>query len=167
MTGTVQKRDMKAQLVILGEGRLRQSLERKVRKLGLTDSVAMPGEVDDIAEWLARADVLVSTSAFEGSPAAIIEALAAGVPVVASRCPGGSAELLEQWPCGMLVPPSDPAATAQAVIEILRERRSRAPAEDSFDEYTVDASARAYLEQLDRLVAGSAEGAESPLHRAA
>jgi glycosyltransferase involved in cell wall biosynthesis len=159
------RRETEAQLVILGEGRLRQRLERKARKLGLTGSVTMPGEVDDVADWLARADVLVSTSAFEGSPAAIIEALAAGVPVVASRCPGGSAELLEQWPCGMLVPPGDPAATAEAVLDILRQRRSRAPAEESFDEYTVDASARAYLEQLDRLAAG--QSSESLLDRAA
>jgi glycosyltransferase involved in cell wall biosynthesis len=111
--------------------------------------------------------VLVSTSAFEGSPAVIIEALAAGVPVVASRCPGGSAELLEQWPCGMLVPPGDPGATAAAVLDILRQHRSRAPAQDAFDEYMVDASARAYLEQLDRLVAAPAQSTESPLDRAA
>jgi len=161
------RRETEAQLVILGEGRLRQSLERKARKLGLSDSVTMPGQVDDIADWLARADVVVSTSAFEGSPAVIIEALAAGVPVVASRCPGGSAELLEQWPCGMLVPPGDPGATAAAVLDILRQHRSRAPAQDAFDEYTVDASARAYLEQLDRLVAAPAQSTEPPLDRAA
>ena len=76
----------------------------------------MPGAVPDVGAWLAGADLLVSTSAYEGSPGVLIEALAAGVPVVATRCPGGSQQLLADGRGGRLVADGDPGAAAKAIL---------------------------------------------------
>ncbi len=83
----IVRRTRAVRAIILGEGRLRGDLERQVAQLGLSEAVSLPGNVSDVGAWMARADLLISTSAFEGSPAVLIEALAAGLPVVATRCP--------------------------------------------------------------------------------
>jgi glycosyltransferase involved in cell wall biosynthesis len=149
---TVRKhRDVR--LIILGEGRLRRRLEGHVRRLGLCGAVCMPGNVRNVGTWLANAELLVSTSAFEGSPAVLIEALAAGIPVVATRCPGGSVELLESRAGGTLIPTDDPDATALAILDLLEAPRNRAALKRLADRYTVEASAAAYLGFLDQAIA--------------
>jgi glycosyltransferase involved in cell wall biosynthesis len=75
----------------------------------------MPGEVRDVRAWLDRADLLVSSSRWEGLQAAPIEALAAGCPVVATDCPGGARETLDGGRLGILVPVRDAAAMARAM----------------------------------------------------
>ena len=94
--------------MLLGEGKRRGEIERLVARLGLSERVELVGHVDGVAGWLARADLLVSSSLWEGSPGAIIEALEAGLPVVATACPGGSVELIEGTSGGILVPVRDP-----------------------------------------------------------
>ena len=141
-----------ARLIILGEGKARPQLEAQVARLELTDAVALPGNVDNVGSWLARANLLVSTSVYEGSPAVLIEALAAGVPVVATRCPGGSEELLEGGSGGSLIPLNDPAAAAIAIRSELDRRRDPAVLRNLVSAYSVEASAAAYLAALDRAV---------------
>jgi glycosyltransferase involved in cell wall biosynthesis len=141
-----------ARLIILGEGKARSELEGRVERLGLADAVALPGNVPDVGAWLARADLLVSTSVYEGSPAVLIEALAAGVPVVATRCPGGSEELLEDGRGGSLVPVDDAAAAAEAILAELGRKRDPAGLQQSVSRYAVEASAAAYLAALDQAV---------------
>ena len=82
-------------LILLGEGKRRRVVETLIAQRGLADRVQLLGHVDGVGGWLARADLLVSSSLWEGSPGAIIEAFEAGLPVVATACPGGSVELLE------------------------------------------------------------------------
>ena len=142
-----------ARLIILGEGRERPSLEAQVERLQLNYAVAMPGNVAKVGAWLAGADLLVSTSAYEGSPGVLIEALAAGVPVVATRCPGGSVELLGDGRGGTLVEMDDAAATAEAIVAGLGRRRDRAVLQGLVSRYGAQASAAAYLAALDRAVA--------------
>ena len=146
----IVRRTMPARLIILGEGRERTELEARVARLGLADAVAMPGNVPDVASWLAGADLLVSTSAYEGSPGVLIEALAAGVPVVATRCPGGSVELLEDGRGGTLIPMDDAAAAAGAILSELGRRRDRTELPRLVSRYSVETSAAAYLAVLDR-----------------
>ncbi len=141
-----------ARLIILGEGKARSELEGRVERLGLADAVALPGNVPDVGAWLARADLLVSTSVYEGSPAVLIEALAAGVPVVATRCPGGSEELLEDGRGGSLVPVDDAAAAAEAILAELGRKRDPAGLQQSVSRYAVEASAAAYLAALEQAV---------------
>ena len=112
-------------LLLLGEGKRRRVVERLVAQRGLTDRVQLLGHVEGVAGWLARADLLVSSSLWEGSPGAIIEAFEAGLPVVATACPGGSVELLAGETGGMLVPKRDPAAMAAAIVATLARPRDR------------------------------------------
>ena len=122
----IANRTRPVRLILLGEGKRRAAVEALVAKLGLGERVELAGHVKSVGPWLARADLLVSSSLWEGSPGAIIEALEAGLPVVATACPGGSAELLDGTAGGLLVPMRDPAAMAEAIVAMLARPRERA-----------------------------------------
>lgn len=111
--------DTSARLLILGEGPERASLEQQVAALGLTERVAMPGFVDNPLAILSRARLFALSSVFEGLPTVLIEALAAGCPVVATDCPTGPREILEGGRYGRLVPMGDAAALSTALREAL------------------------------------------------
>jgi glycosyltransferase involved in cell wall biosynthesis len=100
-----------AHLVVLGEGPQRAELERLAG-----DRVYMPGRVPDVAAWLRRADVLVHPVRWEGFGLGVLEAMLAGVPVVATNV-SSLPELVGG--AGLLVPPDDPHALAEAVNEVL------------------------------------------------
>jgi glycosyltransferase involved in cell wall biosynthesis len=134
-------------LVILGEGVERPALEALIRELGIENCVRLEGFVTNPFPWIAAADVLVSASVAEGCPNVIQQALALGTAIVATDCPGGTAEVLEDGRWGRLVPIRDPEAMAEAIIATLKDEakpdgRTRA---QSFDrDRTVDR----YLELL-------------------
>lgn len=106
-----------ARLAILGAGssRERSQLDRLAKRLGIEADFALPGAVDNIAAWLTRADLFVSSSLWEGSAGALIEALAMGCPVVATDCVGSARDLLDQGRIGALVSPRNPRAMADAM----------------------------------------------------
>ena len=107
-------------LVIAGEGSCRDALETLVTQLGIRDRVHFLGHRTDPAALLAGADVFVLPSLAEGFPLSVVEAMAAGVPVVASDI-GGTREAVEQEHTGLLVPPSDADALAAAIRRTLAE----------------------------------------------
>ncbi|NKF23606.1 glycosyltransferase [Solimonas marina] len=113
----LERRD--ARLIILGEGRSRADLEAQVARDGLTDKVALPGRVENVAAWMARSDLFALTSHAEGFGNALVEGLAAGLRIVATRCPSGPAEILEDGRWGTLVPVGDPQAFADAMDRAL------------------------------------------------
>jgi glycosyltransferase involved in cell wall biosynthesis len=115
------REEVDARLLILGEGKARPDLEAQVRALGLAEWVRLPGRVGTLAPWMARADLFVLSSRREGLPAVLIEALAVGMNVVATRCPSGPAEILEEGRWGRLVPVGEVEAMAVAMIEALRD----------------------------------------------
>jgi glycosyltransferase involved in cell wall biosynthesis len=119
----IVNRSMPVKLILLGQGKRRTQIEQLVEQLGLSDRVELMGHVEGVGAWLARADLLVSSSLWEGSPGAIIEAFEAGTPVVATACPGGSVELLACSTGGVLVPMRDPDAMAKAIIGVLAKGR--------------------------------------------
>jgi len=104
-------------LVIVGEGEERAKLEVVVRQLGITERVLFSGALANPYRVLAGASLLVLSSRWEGYPNALLEALALGVPVVATDCPHGPRELLEDERHGRLVPIGDPRALAQAMVD--------------------------------------------------
>jgi glycosyltransferase involved in cell wall biosynthesis len=104
--------------VIAGTGPLETDLSRKVRDLRLEPYVRMPGFVDDVPGFLAGLDLYVLPSDTEGTPLALIEAMAAGLPVVATRV-GGVPEVVIDGVTGLLVPPRQPKALAQAIVRLL------------------------------------------------
>lgn len=83
-----------SKLIILGEGELRVNLETMIAELGLQKDVDMPGNVENVQEYLALAKVYITTSRYEAMPCSVLEAMSAGVPVVACDIPGGIREEL-------------------------------------------------------------------------
>jgi len=112
-----EKKD--ARLIILGEGEDRKKLENLIKKLSLQDYVDLPGFVKNPYAYMARADVFVLSSRWEGLPNTLIEAMACGTPVISTDCPSGPAEILEGGKYGKLVPVGDVNALANAILEIL------------------------------------------------
>ena len=150
----IVNRTRPARLLLLGEGRQRRAIEAIVARRGLGDRVELVGYVEEVGGWLARADLLVSSSLWEGSPGVIIEALEAGVPVVATACPGGSVELLEGSDCARLVPIRNPAAMAEAIVEMLGRPCDRAALRALAEPFQDDGRAeRLYLEAIDAALA--------------
>jgi glycosyltransferase involved in cell wall biosynthesis len=106
--------------LVVGDGPDRPSVEAEVRRLGLQDAVTLAGTREDVPALLARADVFALSSRSEGAPLSILEAMAVGLPVVASRV-GGVPELVVDGETGLLVPPGDPAAMADALGRLLAD----------------------------------------------
>jgi glycosyltransferase involved in cell wall biosynthesis len=116
----VRREAANARLVIVGDGGLRGALEAESRALGLDDAVRFVGRQDDVADWLALADVVVLPSFYEGLPLAALEALAARRPLVATAV-DGTPEAVRDGRTGLLVPPGDAAGLAEAILRLLRD----------------------------------------------
>jgi glycosyltransferase involved in cell wall biosynthesis len=106
-------------LVIYGEGPDRAALERLRAESGYVDRIELPGLTKDPARALGKASLFVLPSRFEGYPNALLEALAQGLPVLATSCPGGTAEILANGVHGMLVPSDDVTAMSTALDAML------------------------------------------------
>jgi glycosyltransferase involved in cell wall biosynthesis len=132
-------------LVILGEGRQRRRLLRLANELGVGPDVALPGFVANPYAWLAKSRLFVLSSLWEGSPNVLTEALAVGTPVVATDCPSGPREILQEGRYGRLVPPGDVGAMASAMSEALDEPVDRLRLRSAIEQYTMEQSASRYL----------------------
>ena len=106
--------------LIIGDGERRAELEALARQLGVADATRFLGWRDDMREVYADLDVVTLCSNNEGSPVALIEALAAARPVVSTRV-GGVPNVVQDGESGLLVPPRDPVAFADAVLALLRD----------------------------------------------
>lgn len=106
---------------IAGAGPLRQQLELQAAHLGLQEEVQFLGFVDNISKFLADIDILVMPSLYEGLGVAVLEAMAAGKPVIASRV-GGLTESVADGITGILVPPANATALAQAIAKLVHAR---------------------------------------------
>lgn len=113
-------------LVILGDGPERDALREQVRQLGVDGRIRLPGRAGNIGAWYSRADLFVLSSREEGFPNVLLEAMASGCPVVATRCDTGPAELVEHEVDGILVPVDDGAALAAALGRLMSDPATRA-----------------------------------------
>jgi glycosyltransferase involved in cell wall biosynthesis len=142
-----------ARLVIIGEGPERRALEALVDRLDLADSVALPGFQSNPFACMRAASLFVLSSAWEGLPGVLIQAMACGTPVVSTDCPSGPREILDVGgtPLGALVPVGDSRALADAMLNAL----AAPPAADILRRRAADFSmakvAEQYLELLDLL----------------
>jgi glycosyltransferase involved in cell wall biosynthesis len=142
------RRQRTVRLIILGEGEDRPALEALVRELGLADDVALPGFRDNALAYMAGSAVFVLSSAWEGLPTVLIEALAAGARVVSTDCPSGPREILQDGRLGALVPVGDAAALAAATLDALERPASAIPV-DALRPFTRDASVDHYLRVIE------------------
>lgn len=104
--------------VVIGDGPLRATVERQIIGAGLADRLWLAGRIPHAKELLPSFDVFVLSSAKEGFSWALLEAMAAKVPVVATQV-GAVPEMLEDHQSGLLVPPGNPGALAKAIVELL------------------------------------------------
>lgn len=112
-------------LQLVGDGELRTMIENLAVELGIDGKVEFLGLRSDIPELLAQADIFVLSSDWEGMPLSVLEAMASGKPVIATAV-GGVPELVENGITGVLVPPSDPDALANAVVNLAKDPEKRA-----------------------------------------
>ncbi|HQW20857.1 MAG TPA: glycosyltransferase family 4 protein, partial [Rhodocyclaceae bacterium] len=101
-------------LVVLGEGAERNTLEQQVVELGLQGRIVLPGQAGNVGDWYARADLYVMASRFEGFPNTLVEAMAHGCAVVSYDCDTGPRDIIRHEQDGLLVSPvgSIPALTS-------------------------------------------------------
>lgn len=143
---------------VIGSGPLLPALEHRAVSRGVQHAFTFAGHRDDVAERLAEADVFVLPSRSEAFPNAVLEAMAAGLPVVTSAV-GGMLELVDEGRTGLLVPPGDASALADRIVRLMsddglaarlgRTARDEVRARYSFDRM-VAAFERIYLDQLTR-----------------
>lgn len=111
-------------LVIYGEGELRERLEQEIKTLGLEFRVSLPGSISNIEEKLAGAKVFVLSSDFEGMPNALMEAMAMGLPCISTDCPcGGPKMLIDNENSGILIPVGNITKLADALKSVLLDEK--------------------------------------------
>jgi glycosyltransferase involved in cell wall biosynthesis len=135
-------------LMILGQGRARERLLALAAELGVAEDVGLPGFVPEPYAFMAHADLFAFTSRWEGLGFVIIEALAVGTPVVATNCPSGPREILQDGRIGHLVPVGDDAALAAAMLQTLEAPPPEALLRDAARPYEIEASTDAYLDAM-------------------
>lgn len=134
-------------LRILGEGSERPALERMIEENGLQENVTLDGFVADRFSVMREADVMVSSSRWEGLHNALIEALAIGLPIVSTDCPNGPREVLAQGLHGRLVPVDDPVELARSIEESALRKTDPAPLE-WIAQFSTGFAASKYLQLL-------------------
>lgn len=150
--------DARCRLMIVGEGELRSALEAQVAQLDLGDHVRLPGLRTDIPDVLAAADAFVLSSAYEGNPLTVMEALAAGRPVL-STAVGGVPELVRDGVTGLLTPPGDADALGAAMARIATDPATaramgEAATREAMERFDVGIMAQAYGRLYEDLLAG-------------
>lgn len=142
-----------AHLVLVGDGELRASLEQQARSVGLDRSVIFTGSTTDTVSYLRAADAFVLPSRTEGMPVALLEAMACGLPCIATRV-GGSAELIDDGQNGRLVAPENANALARALPEAFTTpawgERAR---QRIVERYAIDVVAQAYIGLYETMLA--------------
>jgi glycosyltransferase involved in cell wall biosynthesis len=110
-----------AHFLIVGSGEQETALQERARDRGLGQAVRFLGLRPDVEDLLAAADLFVSSSLWEGLPTVILESMAARLPVVATDV-SGTRDIVEDGVTGLLVPPRDPGALAEAILDMSRDR---------------------------------------------
>ncbi len=153
------KGEKRVRFVLVGDGELRHQVEEKIRAEGLEDRVAMAGWRRDIPEVLRGFDILLHTSRWEGLPRVFPEAMATGLPIVATRV-DGAPEAIEEGVTGFLVPPGDVEGLARRTLQLIRDEEMRRgmgkAAAGRTGPWDIDRMVRSQERLYEALVAGPA-----------
>lgn len=160
LRAVAQARQTRAiRLILLGGGAAarRAELEQLGRDLGLADALDFVDRLANPFPYVARADVLALPSLWEGSANVLLEAMACGTPVLASRTAGNAAEVLDQGRYGLLVDPMDSAAMASAILQQCDPATQIAPGARAA-EFDIRRTLTAYTRLFNRLLASRQAG---------
>ena len=153
LTPTLRER---LRLLIVGDGETRAACMKLLQQRGADQIAWLPGERSDIPELMAAMSIFVLPSLGEGISNTILEAMATGLPVIATKV-GGNLELIHQGKTGFLVPPADPNVMAQALLSYVCDpglRRAHGDAARAIIElqFSMDAMVQSYLSVYDRVL---------------
>ena len=145
-----------ARLLIIGEGPLRAPLQAQAELLGIQSAVRFLGHRSDAQRFLAAGDLLVNSSISEGTPLSVMEAMALGLPVVATNV-GGVPKLVLDGETGLLVPPAEAEALAAALLELMRDAEKRralgeAGRRRALEQFSIQPAAAKYQALYDKLL---------------
>ncbi|NHN60108.1 MULTISPECIES: glycosyltransferase [Halorussus] len=154
----VRERRPNAHLHILGDGPQFSAHRELVEDLGLGSHVSMPGHVSPVAPYYAGADVFVLPSVIEGMPVTLLEAMAAGLPTVASDIPGVR-EVVADVETGVLVPTKSPTALADAMLDISEPAKRQQMGSDALERvrehFSIETTVEAHLELYRQITGGA------------
>lgn len=145
----IEKEEPKAKLLVVGDGPLKSTLIKKVKDRNLQETIYFLGEREDIPNILAGVDLFVLSSLSEGMSITLVEAMAAGLPIIATEV-GGNPDLIDHGKNGILVPKGDENAMASAILKVLKNtkiaRSLGAEARKKYEsEYTLDMMVKKYI----------------------
>jgi len=151
----VQQESPMARLIIVGTGPIQVQLERLAQELDIRDSIELTGLRHDVPEQLHRGDIAVLPSRFEGMPNAVLEAMASGLPCVATRV-SGSEDIIQHGVNGLLVESEDYQGLAEALLELLCDavlvrRLGQAARETVEKQYSLEHITDAYVELYEKI----------------
>lgn len=144
------RQQIPCRLVILGWGPDLEDLKEFTTEMGVQDDVDLMGYVDNPYPYMARAQAFTLSSAWEGLPTVLIEALALGKPVVSTDCPSGPREILQGGKYGALTPVGDDAALATAICGVLNQQ-SQIDVSEWLHQFSIEASTNQYLNLINTL----------------
>lgn len=152
----IQKKYPAWNLVILGDGPMQTELERLTAQNGLSSKVHLLGKVKNPYDYLKNAELFVLSSHYEGFPNALCEAMACGLPVIATACSGGIAEIVRHQVDGPLVPPNDVTQLADAMDRLISDtalrKTFRARSKEITKRFSVSTVMHTWEELLNELV---------------
>jgi glycosyltransferase involved in cell wall biosynthesis len=155
------RKTVPASLWIIGEGEERSALEKRIQRRGLQEHVRLLGFQHNPFKYMAAADVFVLSSLFEGFGNVIVEAMACGVPVVATDCPYGPREIISDGKNGILAAPADAPALAAAILRVLNDDRISKRLSAAGKERARDFDARSIAAAYEELFLNVANGSVS------
>lgn len=152
----LQEKDLKSKLVMVGSGSTQHAVRTQIEKLNLQHSVVLTGERHDIPQLLASSDVFASSSHREGLPLSVLEAMMAGLPIVATAV--GDIPNVVTKETGVIVPPHQPEKLAAALEELLRdpakrEEMGKAARDRAMQEYSVDVWMKRHVQLYNEMLA--------------
>jgi glycosyltransferase involved in cell wall biosynthesis len=159
---TVLEKFPNAKAGICGDGILRRELERQIEEMQLQEAVKLLGHSEHVENFLLSADIFVMPSFWEGLPIALLEAMSAGLPVIATRVEGIE-ETVEEGKNGLLIPPGNTDALAKAVIQLLTDEQVRhkmglASQEKIRKSYSAERMCEQYLELISEFAKKEPQG---------
>jgi glycosyltransferase involved in cell wall biosynthesis len=148
-------------LIVLGTGKEQEELKKLSINLKIDDKVQFLGFQKNPYKYLTRSTVFVLSSLYEGFPNVLLEALALGIPSVATQCPTGPEEIISHGDNGLLVPPADVKALADSIKRLLDDadlrRRLAEAGKNRAEDFRVKKIVRQYEDLIEKLCAESAE----------